>query len=169
MPPPPPPPPKQKLEALDENGLHPLVNQQTANDVWWALLVFRFMNSLLVWTFFQPDEYFQSLEPAWDMAFGPQSRAWITWACAHFPFFILLDSNDTLYTGMASSTSLIIASSIVCCRLLCAQQSTGAFGLLPTVPSYHPHQAAKYRARCICCICRLLYVEDGRETVWRGK
>jgi phosphatidylinositol glycan class B len=30
-------------------------------------------------TFFQPDEFFQSLEPAWQLAFGDTSNAWITW------------------------------------------------------------------------------------------
>ena len=75
----------KKFDAVDENDLHPLVNEQTAKDVWTMLLVVRFINSLLVWTFFQPDEYFQSLEPAWQMAFGPQSGAWITWACTPSP------------------------------------------------------------------------------------
>ena len=44
-----------------------------------ALLVFRIINALSVKTFFQPDEYFQSLEPAWLAAFGDGSGAWITW------------------------------------------------------------------------------------------
>ena len=78
--PPPPRLPEEMFEENDENGLHPLVNQQTAKDVWWSLITFRCVNALLVWTFFQPDEYFQSLEPAWQMAFGSQSGAWITWA-----------------------------------------------------------------------------------------
>jgi hypothetical protein len=43
------------------------------------LVCFRMINALCVKTFFQPDEYFQSLEPAWMMAFGSQSGAWITW------------------------------------------------------------------------------------------
>lgn len=46
------------------------------------ILVFRFINALCVQTFFQPDEYFQSLEPAWQIAFGSQSGAWITWVWA---------------------------------------------------------------------------------------
>jgi hypothetical protein len=66
---------------LDENGIHHLVNKQAAKDIWMFLLVIRFMNALYVQTFFQPDEYFQSLEPAWEMAFGAQSGAWITWVC----------------------------------------------------------------------------------------
>ncbi|ORY12229.1 Alg9-like mannosyltransferase family-domain-containing protein [Clohesyomyces aquaticus] len=43
------------------------------------LLGLRIVNALTLRTFFQPDEYFQSLEPAWQLAFGQQSHAWITW------------------------------------------------------------------------------------------
>lgn len=45
------------------------------------LIAFRLLNALTISTFFQPDEYFQSLEPAWRMAFGADSGAWITWVC----------------------------------------------------------------------------------------
>ncbi|KAL7273517.1 glycosylphosphatidylinositol anchor biosynthesis [Rhizina undulata] len=41
-----------------------------------SLLSFRLLNALTVQTFFQPDEYFQALEPAWDKVFG---GAWVTW------------------------------------------------------------------------------------------
>lgn len=43
------------------------------------LLLFRLANAFLVRTFFQPDEYYQALEPAWQMAFGSESGAWLTW------------------------------------------------------------------------------------------
>ena len=43
------------------------------------LIAFRILNALSVRTFFQPDEYFQSLEPAWALAFGEDRGAWITW------------------------------------------------------------------------------------------
>ena len=43
------------------------------------LIAFRIVNALSINTFFQPDEYFQSLEPAWQMVFGADSGAWITW------------------------------------------------------------------------------------------
>lgn len=46
------------------------------------LLAFRIVNALTLRTFFQPDEFFQSLEPAWQLAFGPASNAWITWVNA---------------------------------------------------------------------------------------
>lgn len=71
--------------ARHDNKLHPLVNEQMANDVYTVLTAFRCINALCVWTFFQPDEYFQSLEPAWQMAFGPESGAWITWASIPSP------------------------------------------------------------------------------------
>ncbi|KAF1955484.1 hypothetical protein CC80DRAFT_492992 [Byssothecium circinans] len=44
-----------------------------------ALLALRIANALALRTFFQPDEFFQSLEVAIDLAFGPGSNAWITW------------------------------------------------------------------------------------------
>ncbi|OCK85361.1 glycosyltransferase family 22 protein [Lepidopterella palustris CBS 459.81] len=43
------------------------------------LLALRIVNALTLRTFFQPDEFFQSLEPAWQIAFGRDSGAWITW------------------------------------------------------------------------------------------
>ncbi|KAF2209071.1 glycosyltransferase family 22 protein [Cercospora zeae-maydis SCOH1-5] len=57
-------------------GLHSF---QAKTIIFVALLIFRIINSQLVQTFFQPDEYFQALEPAWRIAFGPDSGAWITW------------------------------------------------------------------------------------------
>lgn len=43
------------------------------------IFVIRLINAWWLATFFQPDEYFQSLEPAWNLAFGPESGAWLTW------------------------------------------------------------------------------------------
>ena len=54
-----------------------------AQDILLFLVAFRILNALSIRTFFQPDEYFQSLEPAWRMAFGADSGAWITWVCKH--------------------------------------------------------------------------------------
>ncbi|PYH92851.1 hypothetical protein BO71DRAFT_382652 [Aspergillus ellipticus CBS 707.79] len=48
-----------------------------------ALLAFRLLNALLLRTFFQPDEFFQSLEPAWRVAFGDDHAPWITWEWRH--------------------------------------------------------------------------------------
>ncbi|KAL9007394.1 MAG: hypothetical protein Q9173_007325 [Seirophora scorigena] len=51
----------------------------TSQEILLFLIAFRILNALSIRTFFQPDEYFQSLEPAWQIAFGPDSGAWITW------------------------------------------------------------------------------------------
>jgi len=53
----------------------------TSQDIFLFLVAFRILNALSVKTFFQPDEYYQSLEPAWQIAFGEDSGAWITWVC----------------------------------------------------------------------------------------
>ncbi|KAM3078572.1 glycosylphosphatidylinositol anchor biosynthesis [Clarireedia jacksonii] len=71
--------PLSNTRNIQENGRHRLVNEQMADDIWKLLLVFRLINAFCVRTFFQPDEYFQSLEPAWRMVFGPDSGAWLTW------------------------------------------------------------------------------------------
>ena len=64
------------MAAPTTKGAH---TTQTKTLIFIALLVFRILNSQLVQTSFQPDEYFQALEPAWQIAFGPHSGAWITW------------------------------------------------------------------------------------------
>ncbi|KAI9664800.1 MAG: glycosylphosphatidylinositol anchor biosynthesis [Bathelium mastoideum] len=61
------------------NYVHPEVLNAQANDVFWCLVALRIANALTLATFFQPDEYFQSLDPAWSIVFGKDSGAWITW------------------------------------------------------------------------------------------
>ena len=53
----------------------------TSRDILLFLVAFRILNALSIRTFFQPDEYFQSLEPAWQIVFGEDSGAWTTWVC----------------------------------------------------------------------------------------
>ncbi|KAK2794137.1 glycosylphosphatidylinositol anchor biosynthesis [Onygenales sp. PD_12] len=55
----------------------------TPQNILLFLIAFRALNALCVRTFFQPDEFFQSLEPAWQIAFGKNSGAWITWEWKH--------------------------------------------------------------------------------------
>lgn len=54
-----------------------------ATNVFLFLVAFRVLNAFVVRTFFQPDEFFQSLEPAWQVAFGhgegKETGAWVTW------------------------------------------------------------------------------------------
>lgn len=63
----------KKSRALDAN------TNTSTNNVLLFLVAFRILNALSLRTFFQPDEFFQSLEPAWGIAFGKDSGAWITW------------------------------------------------------------------------------------------
>lgn len=51
----------------------------SATNIFLFLVAFRLLNALVVRTFFQPDEFFQSLEPAWQIAFGKGQGAWVTW------------------------------------------------------------------------------------------
>jgi hypothetical protein len=68
--------------------LHAQVAAAQISDILNVLLMFRFINALCVRTFFQPDEYFQALEPAWDMAFGNSSGAWLTWVLQTYNLII---------------------------------------------------------------------------------
>ncbi|KAK3391764.1 Alg9-like mannosyltransferase family-domain-containing protein [Sordaria brevicollis] len=70
-------PPSTTVPPLTKPHRH-VVSAQV-QDVLTLLLVFRFLNAIILRTFFQPDEYFQALEPAWNMAFGDKSGAWLTW------------------------------------------------------------------------------------------
>lgn len=58
---------------------HEAYYEYQRRDMMYLLIILRFVNAITIRTFFQPDEYFQSLEPAWEMAFGTSSGAWITW------------------------------------------------------------------------------------------
>ena len=54
------------------------------------LVALRLLDALTARTFFQPDEYFQALEPAWRSAFGASAAGsldgpWITWVWLCFP------------------------------------------------------------------------------------
>ena len=83
------------LTGSDHKGLRQRARRRaqhavTSRDVFLFLIAFRILNALSIRTFFQPDEYFQSLEPAWQIAFGPDSGAWITWVCPYRPALCLL-------------------------------------------------------------------------------
>lgn len=82
------------------------------------LVAFRILNAAALRTFFQPDEFFQSLEPAWQLAFGENASAWITWVGdatdrRQFPQLTLY-----LVTGMETSPSILASPTPVRRRLL---------------------------------------------------
>lgn len=139
---------------LNDNDLNQLVNQHNAKDNWLLLLLFRCINAGLVWTFFQPDEYFQSLEPAWQMAFGPDSGAWITWVRVD-PF---CNTTWLNHTGMASPIKVVFASCSVCCGILCCEQADVVPGLFSPVQSHDLVHLAESGTSVSSCHSRLLYL-----------
>ena len=66
-------------KGLRRHAIERVKEVSVSQDILLFLVAFRILNALSIKTFFQPDEYFQSLEPAWQMAFGADSGAWITW------------------------------------------------------------------------------------------
>jgi hypothetical protein len=86
---------QQRLDAIMGPAKKARPSQSTAklpdNSQWLlvfsALLAFRIVNALTIKTFFQPDEYFQALEPAWKTAFGGGSGAWTTWVRKTHPIW----------------------------------------------------------------------------------
>lgn len=75
---------KHELE-IQHDPLPSRKSNAISRDILLFLIAFRILNALSIKTFFQPDEYFQSLEPAWQMAFGLNSGPWITWVSQNFP------------------------------------------------------------------------------------
>ncbi|KAJ6138150.1 GPI mannosyltransferase [Penicillium samsonianum] len=61
----------------------PQIPRAPTQNILLFLIAFRLVNAFAVRTFFQPDEYFQSLEPAWQIAFGQGQGAWVTWEWRH--------------------------------------------------------------------------------------
>jgi hypothetical protein len=76
--------------------------RDSALGVFALLLAFRIVNALTLRTFFQPDEFFQSLEPAWQLAFGTTGDAWITWVNAFHVDIVGCLSHDTSRSGECS-------------------------------------------------------------------
>lgn len=74
------------------------------------VLIVRLINALTIATFFQPDEYFQSLEPAWNLAFGSNSGAWLTWVCfAWHPQVLSLTRQEWHYQLRSSLHPMLFA------------------------------------------------------------
>jgi len=83
-------------KSLRKRALDRAQQASTSQDILIFLVAFRVLNALSIRTFFQPDEFFQSLEPAWAIAFGPDSGAWITWVSFFvYPDYLRLLSRRT--------------------------------------------------------------------------
>lgn len=107
--------PSQSFASYRDSGL----------GIFALLLAFRIVNALTLRTFFQPDEFFQSLEPAWQLAFGHASNAWITWvntplpfckhtSSVHFAFSSALELRLMIVAGVENPIEVIAASRNIC-------------------------------------------------------
>ncbi|KAE8149252.1 Alg9-like mannosyltransferase family-domain-containing protein [Aspergillus avenaceus] len=87
QPPPPPrrpsPPPTRRPAPPPPSSPSTTPRFSYLSHIFLYLVAFRLLNALILRTFFQPDEFFQSLEPAWQAAFGEDRGAWITWEWRH--------------------------------------------------------------------------------------
>ena len=93
----------QQASKNDEDVIQggPLPSRKSiaiSRDILLFLIAFRILNALSIKTFFQPDEYFQSLEPAWQMAFGLNSGPWITWVSQKFPLHAQSNQSGPILT-----------------------------------------------------------------------
>jgi len=103
--------------------------------LWTALFVFRILNGLLIKTYFDPDEYWQSIEVAHQYVFGygyltwewrVGLRSWLT----VLPYILMfktlkafnLDSNNTLFINAPKVFAALIAASIDYFTYLLAQK-----------------------------------------------
>lgn len=128
------------------------------------LLAFRIVNALTLRTFFQPDEFFQSLEPAWQLAFGPNAHACITWVNAHThtccPSLCL-----TLFAGVGRSIALVPAPRPVRCHLPSGRRAGRSLWLDPICSSRPTAGCPKTYPGRICSIAGLLHLEACRKSL----
>ncbi|KAE8372975.1 Alg9-like mannosyltransferase family-domain-containing protein [Aspergillus bertholletiae] len=77
------PPPPSTSTPTSPSPSHSRTTTVSTSHVFLFLVAVRLLNALTLRTFFQPDEFFQSLEPAWQATFGETHGAWITWEWRH--------------------------------------------------------------------------------------
>ena len=128
-----------------------------SQDVFLFLLAFRILNALSIKTFFQPDEFFQSLEPAWEIAFGAESGAWITWVSSK-----QASCERRLLkvgAGVEKSPSLCDTSCNLCRRIQSIIRPLPGPASVSDVSRRPSSSGTKSNPGHFCCIGRLLHME----------
>jgi hypothetical protein len=146
---------KQASEGQAARELHRLDPRPSAvrvdtRDILTFFLVFRFVNALCVRTFFQPDEYFQALEPAWSIAFGADSGAWLTWVFCDTTRFLGQDRELTRLLGMAIPATFVATPSAFCWRICRCRQAHEPLAPRAVREIIRPGCAAKDHPVCHC-------------------
>ncbi|GFN13104.1 glycosylphosphatidylinositol anchor biosynthesis [Aspergillus tubingensis] len=92
------------LSSLSSSSAFLLSTPPSSLRIFLFLVAFRLVNAWTVRTFFQPDEFFQSLEPAWRAAFGDDHAPWITWEWRHQ---LRSSLHPLLFTAVYATTDLL--------------------------------------------------------------
>lgn len=135
------------------------------------LLALRVANALSLRSFFQPDEFFQSLEPAWQLAFGDRAGARITWVldspqCLPNAARVQNNLESTLTRpGMDCPSALVPASRPVRRRLPCCRQPGCPRRPQPVCPCRPARRRAPSRPGPVCCPDRLLHLAPRRKGI----
>lgn len=95
------------LSSLSSSSAFLLSTPPSSLRIFLFLVAFRLVNAWTVRTFFQPDEFFQSLEPAWRAAFGDDHAPWITWVSSPFPL-----EHSALYLPASSKKPGVIITTL---------------------------------------------------------
>ncbi|CAG8204943.1 unnamed protein product [Penicillium nalgiovense] len=112
----------------------PQIPRAPTQNILLFLIAFRLVNAFAVRTFFQPDEYFQSLEPAWQIAFGQGQGAWVTWEWRHqlrsslHPLFFAALYKFTDFLASALSVSPATRAELLIAAPKTAQAVVAAIG-----------------------------------------
>ena len=159
-------PPHDERKGLFKSTLEPIGDANTSRDVLFFLIAFRILNALSVRTFFQPDEYFQSLEPAWELAFGIDSGAWMTWVSYHvLPILRRLTSK----IGMEESSTVIHPSCHICWRLLAFIMLVQRLESLPGFSCGFLDCGTESDSSSLCSVRRLLHLAAWGKDLRSGK
>ncbi|KAL4893864.1 Alg9-like mannosyltransferase family-domain-containing protein [Aspergillus ambiguus] len=107
------------------------------------LLALRLLNALSLHTFFQPDEFFQSLEPAYQLAFGDNQGAWITWEWRHH---LRSSLHPLLFSGVYAVADLLarllhLSSAVRADLLVAAPKTTQA--LIAAIADFYTWKLAR--------------------------
>lgn len=157
----------ERLRVRRELQRH--LNSGTPQNILLFLIAFRILNAFCVRTFFQPDEFFQSLEPAWQITFGKESGAWITWVRTIALQVFVKGSGYLFYLellGMAASSSVVDTSLPLRCGLLHFGSRCKTTCTISVGESRSPNRSPQTHSSCFRRIGRLLYLEAGWAGLW---
>lgn len=136
-----------RIETNNDASSEKQTNSLLRQHVLLLLIGLRLFNALTLRTFFQPDEYYQALEPAWWFAFGDGAGAWITWVrCLRTQ---IMQANDVI--GMEAPFTFSTSSCLV--RLRVSKYRLVLKNRWYIIHRKCSHSACCTKDRISCCCC----------------